>query len=562
MKQVCVIITVIALSCFISSATAEEVTVQNDSLTGGNTGALQAGFASGESAAAWLTSPCDGNIVAVQIFWRSLFGGKPQSLEDSISIFAPNAFPTPGAALQTINNVPAVILGPVLTDGVINEFRFLDENQVMPLTTPISIGDQFVVSFKFFNAPSPIFGPSVVTDSDGCTSGGNAIFAIPGGWLNACTLGVTGDFVIRAVVDCNPSEACCFDPDGCVDLSFDDCMLASGTPQGFGTSCDSVVCFPSGACCTPDGACVADQSPEDCSMMGGVFQGDMTVCGPDTCPAPEGACCLSNGNCLELIEDDCTIIPGAFWAGGGTDCSDTDVNGTADACELTCDAADVVTAENKLGDTCVTAGDCSNNSPCIEGRCYVRKLKYISFAPGNGGTMTAIRVTLQDSVLFPGSVGQSWWVQPHDAGDPAGIYRLGCDPHYQNWNAAPAVIHVTGEEIASQASYDVQAIRLGCPEDQEPSYSAAVGLPTTQTWGDCCGAAQGGQYQPPDFNANLVDVQAAILKFQSAEVAPNLEWVDIDPASPNGIVNLADAFRFVQAFQGAGYPYNAPPACP
>jgi hypothetical protein len=45
-------------------------------------------------------------------------------------------------------------------------------------------------------------GPSVVTDNDGCQAGKNGIFAIPGGWFSSCVLGVSGDFVIRAVVDC------------------------------------------------------------------------------------------------------------------------------------------------------------------------------------------------------------------------------------------------------------------------------------------------------------------------------------------------------------------------
>lgn len=44
---------------------ASEVTVQNDSLSEGELGLIQAGFVAGESAAVWLTSPCNGNSICV-----------------------------------------------------------------------------------------------------------------------------------------------------------------------------------------------------------------------------------------------------------------------------------------------------------------------------------------------------------------------------------------------------------------------------------------------------------------------------------------------------------------
>jgi len=182
-----------------SAILAEEVTVQNDSLGEGDQGIIQAGFDPGESAAAWLTSPCDGNIVAVQVFWRSLTGTAPMSIEDSIKVLNGGAFPTPGALLASID-------GPVMTDSVINEFRYLDENLTIPLIVPVNDGQTFVVSFKFLNDPPQASGPSLVNDVDGCQSGRNTIDAAGIGWISSCLLGVTGDWVIRAVVDC-PSGA-------------------------------------------------------------------------------------------------------------------------------------------------------------------------------------------------------------------------------------------------------------------------------------------------------------------------------------------------------------------
>lgn len=189
-------------------ARGAEVVVQNDSLKDGDTGAIQAGFIAGESASAWLKSPCKGKIVAVQVLWMALFGGQP-SIEDSITISKAGAFPVPGSQL-------AFLEAPYMTPGFLNEFRYLDEAGTIPLQVAVLKDELFVVSFKFYENPSPIFGPSVVTDVNGCQAGKNGIFAIPGGWKNACALGISGDFVIRAVVDCAPPCPGDIDGDGAV----------------------------------------------------------------------------------------------------------------------------------------------------------------------------------------------------------------------------------------------------------------------------------------------------------------------------------------------------------
>lgn len=365
---------------------ASEVTVQNDSLIPPGIGAIQAGFDPGESAAAWLTSPCTGNIVAVQVFWRSTTGGTGQSLEESIIIYSAGTFPVPGAVLAELE-------GPVMTDGVINEFRFLDDQMAVPLIVPVNSGQVFVVSFTFLNDPNPASGPSVVTDT-GCQAGKNGLFASPPNvWFNSCSLGVSGDWVIRAVVDCDgaccldaggcvanqstaecnllggtfqgngstcgggtcpdPTEACCFMPSGCLNLTTANCGLAGGFAQGPGTNCAGVVCFPRGACCQVDGTCDDDVAEADCVAGGGTFQGDDSLCSGVSCPQPTGACCLSNGNCLVLNQADCAVIPNTLWAGPQTDCSDADVNGTADDCEV----------------ECFDDGDCADADPCTQDSC-------------------------------------------------------------------------------------------------------------------------------------------------------------------------------------------------
>ena len=153
----------------------------------------------------------------MQIFWRSQFGGGPSSTETGISIFGDGAFPTPGAVLVNQDNSPAVITGPTLSDGLLNEFRHLDAAQTIPLSVPVTSGETFVVSLKVFNqSAGDIFAPSFVYDLDGCQANRNAVDVIPGGWFDACLVGVTGDWMIRAVLECCPAD---FNGDGLVNAA-------------------------------------------------------------------------------------------------------------------------------------------------------------------------------------------------------------------------------------------------------------------------------------------------------------------------------------------------------
>jgi hypothetical protein len=217
-----------------------EVVVQNDSLVGDDTGAIVWSFSAGEQAAAWLTSPCDGTIVAVQVLWRSPMASSADAIEENIFIYDGDAgeFPTPGPILQTIQ-------APMLTDGVLNEYRFLDENQTIPINVPVTAGQEFVVALEFSNEAGPPADPSIVRDTDGSTPGKNTFLLLPGFWLDAQLLGINGDWVIRAVVDCDPVGACCSDVGSCVLETQDDCA----------------------------------------NQIGGAWQGPETIC-PDDCVAP------------------------------------------------------------------------------------------------------------------------------------------------------------------------------------------------------------------------------------------------------------------------------------
>ncbi len=347
-------------------AMAVEQTVKNDSIVEGGPAVIVGDFVSGEIAAARLTSPCNGTIVAVQILWLEGTPGHPPSLESAIYIWQGNTFPAPGAEL-------AFLEGPVLTPGYWNEYRYLDEAQTIPLQVPVVAGQQFYVGLQFYN-PTDVGngGPSVVRDVDGCQSGKNSLYAIPGGWLNFCIF-LTGDLAIRAVVDCpGPTGACCHASGlcengieqqhcqgfgdvwtqgqtcaqvsciprgaccragGCLQLVQQaQCEAIGGVYAGNGTNCNDQVCV-AGACCIPaTGECL-QKFEFQCLAMGGTFLGPGVSCGPpNPCPQPTGACCFGTLCIADQTQANCTGA-GGEWAGAGSDCADHNGNGIPDACD-------------------------------------------------------------------------------------------------------------------------------------------------------------------------------------------------------------------------------------
>ncbi len=181
---------------------AVEITLQNDSIPAPGSGTPLLNFIPNEQAAAWLTTPVAGDIVGVQVLWASQFGGNPASQELGIHVYAAGTFPVPGALLASVT-------GPLMIDGSVNEFRFLDPpTNNVPLQVPVSAGQTFVVAIEFLNQNAGNqFASSVEIDGDGCQTGKNSVFVIPGGWYDAGSLGVSGDFGIRAIVNPIPEPS-------------------------------------------------------------------------------------------------------------------------------------------------------------------------------------------------------------------------------------------------------------------------------------------------------------------------------------------------------------------
>ena len=368
----------VAASACTTTALGQEIVVKNDNLPDNPKGPQSVGFLiyfnSGEEANSWLTAPCTGTIVAIDILWMASGTSAPISLENAITLYQPGTFPThsdtPLGNDYPAPGTPAVLEGPVFDQGNgMYEFRFLDQNQSIPLSVPVTAGQTFCVSFEIGEDHSdagPPYGsvPTVPIDLNGCTPNRNGIFAIPGGFLNFCLFS-SGDFIIRVKMTCGPPTGACCVNGGCSLLTSTDCTAAGGVFRGPGTVCNSTAC--DGACCVPSTQQCATVSQATCAAFNGVFQGAGTNCTTFVC-FPMGACCLESGACNAgpMSPAACQALGGTF-AGHNTTCATANCTAPLGACCAGSVCAGVVTqaACNALGGTwaypvnsCATAFAC------------------------------------------------------------------------------------------------------------------------------------------------------------------------------------------------------------
>ncbi|MEN8007009.1 MAG: T9SS type A sorting domain-containing protein [Candidatus Krumholzibacteriota bacterium] len=163
-----------------------EPTVQN--FTGGGSTACPC-FAMDEEAGAVFPVPVEHfpiEVLKVGVGWGSVFGGSPSQTERAIYIYN-GQLPDPGTPVFSLP-------GPVMVDGVINEFNIEPVGPVIIPAAPVAATLQF-----FIPNANNIYAPTVVHDGNGCTGGMNLINAIPGGWMDACAAGITGDWIFHLV---------------------------------------------------------------------------------------------------------------------------------------------------------------------------------------------------------------------------------------------------------------------------------------------------------------------------------------------------------------------------
>lgn len=192
---------------------AAAVELKNDSFTPGSQVSFQSGFVSGESGAVKLTAPfSSGRVTAV----RLLFGGAATLQTATITIW---------------DDAPGTDPGAVLYSGDW-QFSGSDLMQEIDLSAEsVQVSSTFRVGLTFQHTGRP----SLATDSDG-VSGGNYVHAqFPQGlaWSGAATVGLTGDFVIRAeVVDTTDAGADAGDDAGVLDAGVDAGVLDAGVDAG------------------------------------------------------------------------------------------------------------------------------------------------------------------------------------------------------------------------------------------------------------------------------------------------------------------------------------------
>lgn len=232
-------------------------------------------------------------ITAISVRWASQIGMAAPQIEQAIHLY-PGGLPNPGAAQFSLPT-------PTLVDGVTNVFDIsgIAGNKII-------YAGPFSVALEFLNTQSPgnPFVPSVVADGDGCQPNKNMAFTVPGGWADACQLGVNGDWVFdvsyrRVNCDCNDNDD-----------------LAGGT------SAD----------------CNTNSIPDECDVANGMSPDCNTNAIPDECELDTNDCNTNSvpDECDPDFDDD-------GWIDDCDDDIDDDgVNNVPDMCDFTPQGANIV----------------------------------------------------------------------------------------------------------------------------------------------------------------------------------------------------------------------------
>ncbi|MBI4717137.1 MAG: hypothetical protein HY763_04975 [Planctomycetes bacterium] len=194
------------------------------------------------------------------------------------------------------------------------------------------------------------------------------------------------------------------------------------------------------------------------------------------------------------------------------------------------------------------------------GTYWAPKNRHITFDPTPyAGQSVAFKV----SRTFPPAGGIGWVGDPN-ANDVARV--VAAPVTRTQW--AAAAVHVGGCEIIPDAEYAIEPIGDSGPVGPPMTVSTNP-RPSPKFWGDAVGIYDGARWTPPNGLVNINDV------YTIAQT-----WVGVEPQRPhpavsdimgtsatdpclNGVVNIADVFLELKAFQGNPYPFVTDPAmCP
>lgn len=162
-------------------AAAHDVTLQNDGYSSGQNAVFQGGFVAGEIGAVRLSPPGPFPMQIKQVLF--LFGGTAGQVQVVLRIYDDSA--------GTLNPGNELFSNTYLVTASNTAMQSIDltaENLI--INGDIRVGIEMVDGGL----------PSIARDDDGgITSGVNFIYSVPA-WVNSENFGVTGDWIIRAVV--------------------------------------------------------------------------------------------------------------------------------------------------------------------------------------------------------------------------------------------------------------------------------------------------------------------------------------------------------------------------
>ena len=246
---------------------------------------------------------------------------------------------------------------------------------------------------------------------------------------------------------------------------------------------------------------------------------------------------------------------------------DCNANGVADVC-------DILSGQSEDAD-----GD-GRPDECL---CFIAskaladpvgpKNRMLSFAAGDFGRNQGIRVTLRElPAPFDVHNGSSYWVgAPSIVSENAGVTdpklapdagtlavaSLQCDPHFRDWSAL-GTVHISDELIIPSGFYEIQIIGDECSLANEGHYSAGLAV-FTSDWGDVVTDCSTVPCGVPDGSVDVVtDVTAILDKFRNVADGLGKARADLEPETPDLIINISDVSFALQAFRGLPYPFPVP----
>ncbi|MBK9035693.1 MAG: hypothetical protein IPL61_31330 [Myxococcales bacterium] len=181
MKGLFTAIAVMAALCLGANQARAQLELKNDGFVNGQAAGFQGGFVATEIGASRFIAPSAGRTLQSVVL---LFGGASSTQTITLHVWDDSAgATTPGAEL---------FQGDFQLTGSNDNLSSLDltgMNVVVPM--------QFRVGIEFQHAGLP----SIARDDDGSISAGrNFILAQGIGWVTSQTLGLTGDWILRAIV--------------------------------------------------------------------------------------------------------------------------------------------------------------------------------------------------------------------------------------------------------------------------------------------------------------------------------------------------------------------------